>query len=501
MLVVHSHRFEQPGPPGARRPDGRHRDRLAPVVESDQAAGIGVQRPFCHDVPALLGERRALEGAALHRGARRHQIAVDDLDTDAAGFDRLGHVTTQRRPGFAGPPPVRREHVARRRISGQLDVRLTRRQHAASRLVEVGGDARCERAVGPHVGRRRHAQQPGPVEESGCEDPIAVTPDAQRRRGRVGAEAPEPPDAAGVQLMRLAVLLPGAQRLGDIGEVGEGGFAQLDGHPSIMPDRAVTGQRGSAAAAAGEECRAGAASAGRTPTGPISPTDRRRPTRQTGLMHPATPIDLTTWPRREHFAHYRRAVPCSYSMTVQLDATAFADFLSRSARKTYIAQIWAIASIVNRHDEFRMCLTESGAPAIWPVVHPAFTVFNPQRETFSCVWAEYNADFGAFHEAAAALLAEHSSAAEFFPQGELPANAFDVSSLPWASFTGFTLDIRDAWDHLAPIFTLGRYVRRGDQVELPLAVQIHHAAADGFHTARLVSELQELLTHPHWIDQ
>ncbi len=211
------------------------------------------------------------------------------------------------------------------------------------------------------------------------------------------------------------------------------------------------------------------------------------------------PIDLGTWPRRQHFAHYRRRVPCAYAMTVEVDVTAFAAALRRSPRKSYLAQIWALATVVNRHEEFRMCLTASGDPAVWPVVHPAFTVFNPARETFACVWAPYDPDFGRFHDTAAPLLAEHSRATDFFPQGEPPPDTFDVSSLPWASFTGFTLDIRDNGDHLAPIFTLGRYTARDTRLLLPLAVQIHHAAADGFHTARLTDELQTLLADPTWL--
>ncbi|MEL7992699.1 type A chloramphenicol O-acetyltransferase [Streptomyces albidoflavus] len=214
---------------------------------------------------------------------------------------------------------------------------------------------------------------------------------------------------------------------------------------------------------------------------------------------PPTPIDLDTWPRRQHFDHYRRRVPCTYAMTVEVDVTAFAAALRRSPRKSYLAQVWALATVVNRHDAFRMCLTASGDPAVWPVVHPAFTVFNPERETFACVWAPYDPDFGTFHDAAAPLLAEHSRATDFFPQGDPPPNAFDVSSLPWASFTGFTLDIRDGWDHLAPIFTLGRYTERDGRLLLPLSVQIHHAAADGFHTARLTDELQTLLADPTWL--
>jgi chloramphenicol O-acetyltransferase type A len=211
------------------------------------------------------------------------------------------------------------------------------------------------------------------------------------------------------------------------------------------------------------------------------------------------PIDLETWPRRQHFEHYLNASPCTYSLTVELDATVFAAELRKSERKTYLAQIWALSTVVNAHPEFRMGLTEAEAPGVWPVVHPAFTVFDAERETFSSVWAPYDADFATFHRTAAAVIAENAPATGMFPQGRPPANTFDVSSVPWTSFTGFTLNIRDAWRHLAPIVTLGRYVERDGRMLLPLALQLHHAAADGFHAARLVNELQALLDGPAWV--
>jgi chloramphenicol O-acetyltransferase type A len=36
---------------------------------------------------------------------------------------------------------------------------------------------------------------------------------------------------------------------------------------------------------------------------------------------------------------------------------------------------------------------------------------------------------------------------------------------------------------------------------MPLAVQVHHAVAEGFHAARLVRELQDLFADaPSWLD-
>lgn len=211
------------------------------------------------------------------------------------------------------------------------------------------------------------------------------------------------------------------------------------------------------------------------------------------------PIDLETWPRREHFEHYLRRVPCDYSITTEIDVTATIAALRRTYRKTYPAQIWAMAAVVNRHEEFRMSLDPDDRPVVWPRVDPAFTVFNPESETFACVTTPFDEDFGRFHDAVVELLDTHRDSTAMFPQGELPPHCFDVSGVPWTSFTGFTLQIRGDGDHLLPIFTMGRRVPRGDRIVLPLAIQVHHAAADGFHTGRLINEIKALAGNPSWV--
>ena len=210
-------------------------------------------------------------------------------------------------------------------------------------------------------------------------------------------------------------------------------------------------------------------------------------------MNLKTPIDLATWPRREHFEHYSSTSPCTYSVTVELDATRFIAALRAAGTKTYPAQVWAVASVVNRHEEFRMVVDGAGLPSTWQVVHPSFTVFNPERETFASVWAQFDPDFARFYGDAVALLSTHRTATVLFPRGESPPNVFDISSLPWLSFTGFELNIARGHDHYLPIFTLDKYRERGGQVMLPVALQIHHASADGFHAARLLNELQDVL--------
>lgn len=219
------------------------------------------------------------------------------------------------------------------------------------------------------------------------------------------------------------------------------------------------------------------------------------------IMANLEPIDVQQWARREWFEHYLNRCPTYYSMTVDVDVTDLREAIRATGRKTYPTQIWALATVVNRHPEFRMALDDQGNPAIWDVVNPGFTVFNPDRETFAGISARYTPDFGAFHAEVAKLLVEYRNAATLFPQGESrPRNVFDISSIPWTSFTGFTLTIAPGWEHLAPIFTIGKFHEQGGRTMMPLALQVHHAAADGYHCAQLVEDLREIIATPDWVD-
>lgn len=103
-------------------------------------------------------------------------------------------------------------------------------------------------------------------------------------------------------------------------------------------------------------------------------------------------IDLQGWARKEYYDHYFSAVPCTYSMTVKLDITA----LRRQGVKLYPAMLYALATVVNRHEEFRTALNEAGEPGIYDRMMPCYTVFHRDSETFSNIWTEYDPDFPRF---------------------------------------------------------------------------------------------------------
>lgn len=198
------------------------------------------------------------------------------------------------------------------------------------------------------------------------------------------------------------------------------------------------------------------------------------------------------WARREHFRHYMDSVRCTYSLTVQIDITALCAALKERGYRAYPAQIYMLATIVNRFPAFRMGTTAEGEAGYWEVVHPSYTIFNAETQTFSSIWTEYQAGFAAFYEACVADMAQYGGTTKFAPKGGAPKNAFDVSSVPWVDFTAFNLNIDGGGRHLLPIFTIGRYEERAGRVLMPLAMQLHHAACDGYHVGEFVQALRAM---------
>ena len=201
------------------------------------------------------------------------------------------------------------------------------------------------------------------------------------------------------------------------------------------------------------------------------------------------PVDLDTWARKEHFEHYFHQVPCSYSMTTKLDITP----LIEAKERLYPAMLYRIAKAVNQYQEFRMDLGPDGTLGFYTEMHPCYTIFHQDSETFSNLWTEYTDDYEAFCRAYQQDLEQFGSCKDMMAKPDVPVNTFPVSMVPWESFEGFNLNLQNGYRYLPPIFTMGKYQRDERGVWLPLSIQVNHAVCDGFHVCRFIAALREMI--------
>ena len=196
------------------------------------------------------------------------------------------------------------------------------------------------------------------------------------------------------------------------------------------------------------------------------------------------PIDRTRWPRRAHYEWVQKTGQGPFAVTVPLDVTLLA------GEPLYPALLWLLTQGVNEMEAFRTVATPEGL-GIYDHMDPAYTVFHPQEKTFSVLWMPFHPDYQVFRAAYQRDVAAYGASLEWMPQGVRPENTFDVSMVPWMSFSAFHLAATTERPYLLPIFTLGKWVSQGEARVLPLTVQIHPGVCDPFHVHQLQMQLQK----------
>lgn len=202
-----------------------------------------------------------------------------------------------------------------------------------------------------------------------------------------------------------------------------------------------------------------------------------------------TKFNIDTWARKEHFHVFKNYAQNAFSMTVEIDITEFLAFVKMNNYKFYPAMIHQVATIFNRYPEFRMAMKEDDL-IVYDQVNPSYTIAHPEQESFSSIWSEYKNDMAEFLLEYEQDTEKYGDNLSYFPKEHTPDNIFYISALPWVSFMSFSMQFASLQNLFTPIVTLGKYFKRDDRTYLPVAIQLHHAIADGFHAGRFFEDLQ-----------
>lgn len=141
-------------------------------------------------------------------------------------------------------------------------------------------------------------------------------------------------------------------------------------------------------------------------------------------------IDRNNWERKEYFEHYFANVPCTYSMTVKLDITG----IRERQIKLYPAMLFYLATIVNRHSEYRTSFNENNELGIYSEMIPCYTVFHKDTETFSNIWTVYTSTIEEFIAEYENDILQYGNQKGMIAKPNIPDNSFSVSMIPWATF-------------------------------------------------------------------
>ena len=162
-------------------------------------------------------------------------------------------------------------------------------------------------------------------------------------------------------------------------------------------------------------------------------------------------IDKSTWERSVYFDYYYNQIKCKYNLNANLDITRLV------------------------------------------AVVPSYTLFHPNTKTFTDIWSEYSEDFDTFYQTIVADIEAYRNVTGVIKaRPGQPANFCPVSCLPWLSYTAFAQDTYTESKLLFPLIKFGKYFEADGRIQIPVSVFVSHAVADGYHTCKLINDMQEI---------
>ena len=206
-------------------------------------------------------------------------------------------------------------------------------------------------------------------------------------------------------------------------------------------------------------------------------------------------IDLEKWPRKTHFEFFDRADYPYIDLTVQMDVTAFLNYVKDHGHKFFPSLLYCFVKGVNETEAFKYRVLENRVVK-YDKIHGDITV-PIEGDRFAFCRVEYKENIQDFLKEVAAREEEAKKQSELVKNDWL--DVVWVSCSPWFSFTSMSAPTADRKMRSIPLILVGKYYESGGKTLLPVGVKVNHALSDGIHIGKLLSHFENSFKAPEKI--
>ena len=216
-------------------------------------------------------------------------------------------------------------------------------------------------------------------------------------------------------------------------------------------------------------------------------------------------IDISAYPRKDHFKHFLDMENPFVSVTVQVDITDWPDYLKINGYPFFLSFQYAVVRAANRIPEFRQRIRDR-AIIEYDFCNPSYTVALPDG-TYRYCTVNANQPLEDYVKEATVKQKEAMLAEELKEEEGVDVQSlFFISSIPWLNFNACSLPYPDSF-FSTPSFTWGKYqtekrlvleegqIIEKDKTTIPVNVFANHALIDGLHIATFFSNLEEEISN------
>ena len=204
-------------------------------------------------------------------------------------------------------------------------------------------------------------------------------------------------------------------------------------------------------------------------------------------------IDLSTWNRREHFAFFSGFEEPFFGLVAPVNCTGAQDEAKRLGVSFFLYYLYHAVQAANAVPEFRTRI-EDGQVYRYDRVHASATLGRPDH-TFAFSFIEQNPELAGFVAAAQAeIAATQNSTGLRLNDTTARADVLHCSAIPWVRFSGLTHARSFRHPDSCPKISFGQLYEENGSTWMPVAVNVHHALADGYHVGQFLQEFERRLS-------
>ena len=200
-------------------------------------------------------------------------------------------------------------------------------------------------------------------------------------------------------------------------------------------------------------------------------------------------IDLENWNRRHLFEWYKTFDCPQLSLTVNLNITKLYKTVKQKNYPFFLTVLYCLLRAANEIPEFRMRLIED-KPADCQRLFAITPILSEDNifETVELPFKENLVDFISFSApiVKAAKEIQHNNSKVY----QQKPDCILVSNIPWFSFTAMSSAFLNFHNDGLPVLATGKFFQQGNELLLPLSMQLNHMFIDGVHIGRFLDLIQ-----------
>lgn len=203
------------------------------------------------------------------------------------------------------------------------------------------------------------------------------------------------------------------------------------------------------------------------------------------------PVDQSTWSRAEQFRFFRTYDRPHYAITVRMDVSELMRTRKARGLSPFRTCLWAIGTGLHAVPELRMRFRDDTVTLYDKLtLSPTIALDNGD---FRYTYIAYDADREAFDSEAERRISDVRAGAPLNANDGTVEDVAYLSCLPWLDYTSLDNALPGP-DDCIPRVSWGRIVPKGDDWDMAMTLQVHHALVDGRRAGRFFEATQAALS-------